>query len=197
MRRVLILALLALVLAVPATAQQQLNTYPAGIIQLVNTAVTIANTTTATAMFSTTIPATYFGNLFQPFRGGAALHLKLLGTVSTNVASGGVGNTNLGCNYGGTTATISLVNGAALTANLSAVPWFLDLWVRQQGSGQILFGNLEVQTVAATTRLPYMASVVGTTSMTAPQTLTCIWAWASAAATNTVTINTATLGLGN
>ncbi len=196
MRRVLILVLLALVLAAPATAQQSLNTYPGGLINIAGTAVTIANTTTATTMYSTTIPATYFGNLFQPFRGSGALHLRLFGTVTTNVSSGGVGNTNLGCNFGGTTATISLVNASALTAALSAAPWLMDVWVRQQGAGQIVFGSLEVQT-AATTRVPYMASVIGTTSNLAAQTLVCTWQWASAATTNSLIINHGVLAIDN
>lgn len=196
MRRVLIALVLTLALAVPATAQQQLNVYPGAIVNIAGTAVTIANSTTATSMYSTTVPALYFSQFAQPFRGAGALHLKLLGTVTTNVASGAVGTTNLGCNFGGTTATISLVNGSALTANLSAVPWFLDLWVRQQGTGQVVLGNLEIQS-AATTRIPYMASVVGTTSILAPQTLTCVWQWASAATTNSVTINHAVLAIDN
>ena len=197
MRRLIALLLLvALALAVPASAQQQLNIYPSGIINLAETAVTIANSTTATTLYSTSIPATYYGNLFQPFRGARALHLKMLGTVTTNAPSGGVGTTNLGCNYGGSTATISLVNGSALTANLSAVPLMLDLWVRASGTGQFLYGRLNVQS-AATTLIPYAATVLGTTSMTAPQTLICTWQWASASTTNSVTINAAMLAIDN
>lgn len=197
MRRLIALAcLLTVALAAPATAQQQLNQYPGGLLDLVQTAVTIGNTSTATSMYSKTVPAMFFQNLRQPFAGGRALHLKMFGTVTTNVASGAVGTTNLGCNFGGTTATISLVNGSALTANLSAVPWTADVWVRQQGTGQIVYGTFNVQS-AATTTIPYAATVVGTTALTSPQTLACAWQWASAAATNTVTVNTATLAIDN
>lgn len=175
----------------PAAAQLQLNTFPGNTVNLARTAVTVGNTTTATSLYSFSVPARFFQQFRQAQPGAQALHLKLLGTVTTNVSSGGVGNINVGCNYGGTTASIALVNAQALTANLSAVPLSIDLWVRQQGTGlatPVVYGTMRVQS-AATTEIPFAATVVGSTSMAAAQTLTCVWQWASASTTNTMTIN--------
>jgi hypothetical protein len=191
MRRSLIALTLVLLLAVPAVAQQQLNRYPGNIVTVAPTAVTIANSTTATSIFSTTIPRTFLEQFRQPYAGAGALHLKLLGTVTTSLFPGAA---NLGCNFGGTTATISLVNGATLTASLTAAPWFADVWVRAQGTGEVIYGNLELQTVAATTRVPFMTMATGTTSLTAAHTMACAWQWASAS--NTLVVNNATLVVG-
>jgi len=198
---VLVVLLLVAGLGCPglAAAQTQMNAFPGNILTLFPTAVTVANTTTATALFSTTIQPLLFQNMRQRLVGASSLHVKLLGTVTTNVASGGVGNINVGCNYGGSAASISLVNASALTANLTTQPVVLDLWLGRQGTGlvsPVLQGRLTVQN-AATTELVYSAAVVGTTSMTAAQTLTCVWQWASAATTNSLTINHGRLLVGN
>lgn len=186
----------------PAAAQLQLNTYPSGIVNTVNTAVTIGNTTTATSIYSFSVPARVFQTLKQSLTGSAALHLTVLGSLTTNAASGGVGTVNLGCNYGGTTASIALSNALAPTANLTAMPIRLDLWVRAQGTGtasQWLQGRMEYATVAATAATAPVvtnAAVLGTTTITSAQTLTCTWLWASASTTNTVTFNSAVLAIG-
>ena len=121
MRRLIALALLlSLALAVPATAQMNLNKWPSGILDRTTAAVTIANSATATTMYSYYVPANISQNLRGTIPGGGALHLTLVGLLTTNAYS--VGNTNIGCNFGGTTATISLVNASAFTAGLSAIP---------------------------------------------------------------------------
>ncbi len=193
--------LIALLVAIPfstligfpdqAAAQLQLNTYPGNTVNLARTAVTVANTTTATTLYSFSVPARLFQQFRQPQPGAQALHLKLLGTLTTNPSASGVGNVSIGCNYGGTTASIALVNAVAFTANLSSVPLTLDLWVRQQGTAlatPVVQGALQLYRTAGTLDA-WGASVVGTTSLNAAQTLTCVWQWASASTTNSLTIN--------
>jgi tryptophan-rich sensory protein len=206
MRRGLILLLCSVVLpawlGIVPVAAQQLNTYPGGIVDLNNTAVTVANTTTAGTLYSKTISPRYFQNLKQPLVGAAALHLKLLGTLTTNPGVGSAGNINVGCNYGGATASIALVNAKAPPQSLTNSPFLLDLWVRQQGTNtasEFVMGRLEIASVAGINlqdSATFMAATTGTTSVTANQTLTCAWLWGSAAATNSITVNSAVLSIG-
>lgn len=204
MRRGLSLVLAALVavalIGAPtlSVAQLQLNTYPGNIVTLAPTQVSVTNTTTATTLFSYSVPARLFQQFRQPLPGGSSLHLQLIGTLGTNVSSGGVGNANLGCNYGGSTATIALVNAVAFTPNISAVPLTIDLWLRRQGTGlatPVLQGRFGVVQTAGTETV-HAASVIGTTSLASAQTLTCAWQWASASTTNTLLINHGTLVVG-
>lgn len=189
----LIALVLPLLLVAPVAAQQQLNVYPGNIVNRTTSAVTVATDNTAGTLFSWTIPRTFLAQFARPFVGAGALHVKMLGTITTQALE--VGPANMGCNFGGTTATISLVNGATLTASLSAVPWFADLWVRQLSTGEIVQGNLEIQT-AVNTRVPFMTRVTGTTAITSPQTLACAWQWASASHSNSFIMHNATLVVG-
>lgn len=182
-----------------ATAQQQLNVYPGNTMNLARTAVTVSNTAAATTLYSVSVPRTLLQQFRQQQPGAQSLHVKLLGTLSTNVADAAVGPVNVGCNFGGATASISLVNGVSFTANLSSRPVTLDLWLRQQGTGlasPVLQGAFHLYRAAGTLD-SYGASVVGTTSLNAAQTLTCIWQWASAATTNALVINHGALYVGD
>src|SRR5262249_50747455 len=97
---VLIVALAGLVaLAAPVAAQL---VGPGGLLNQTSASVAITNSSTATSLYSFQIPA----GLTQ--LSGPPLHLKLLGTLSTSIFPGAV---NLGCNWGGSTASIALVNG--------------------------------------------------------------------------------------
>lgn len=197
----LVVAMLTGSLPFPAAAQstQQLNVFPGNIVSRNTTATTIGNTATATNIFSYNIPARFLEQFRQPFVGAGALHVKLLGVVSTNPGSGtGVGNLNVGCSYGGSTASIALVNALNLPPTLSSAPFQIDLWLRTQGStpSPVLFGRAEFQTLAASVTSVNMASVVGTTSTASANNLNCIWAWASASASNTATINHSLLVIG-
>lgn len=211
MRRGLIRAALSILVAVlpmlvevgSATAQMQLNTIPAGPIAITNTQVTVANSITSTTLASFTIPMRYFQNLKQPLIGATGLHLVLIGTITTNVGSGAQGAMNLGCNFGGTTASISLINAATTTpAGLVAAPFIVDVRVRASAAvanGQFLHGMASIagpQTGAAAFT-SYAAAVYGTTPTTANQTLSCAWMWGSAAATNALTLNSASLTIGD
>lgn len=193
MYRLIALLLLPLLLVTPVWAQQQLNVYPGNIVNRTTTAVTVATNNTAGTLFSWTIPRTFLTQFARPFVGAGALHVMMFGTLTTQALE--VGTANMGCNFGGTTATISLVNGATLTAGLSAVPWMGDLWVRQLSTGEIVHGNLQIQT-AVNTRLTFMARVTGTTAITSPQTLACAWQWASASHSNSFIMHNATLVVG-
>lgn len=194
MRRLIAAILAVLLLAVPAAAQQQLNQFPGNLVNKSTSTITISNTTTATTLYTTTVPVRYFQNLRQPFAGAGSLHLSLLGTITTAPQPGAA---NLGCNFGGSTASIALVNGATITGAISSAPFILDLWVRTQtATVPFVMGRLHVQTVAGTTILPFSAAVVGTTSLTAAQTLVCTWQWGSANSTNSLTINSGALMVG-
>lgn len=204
MRRLIALALL---LALPVVASAQ-TLSQGSVLNRATTAVTVANTTTGTTLYSTTIPAALFQNFTPTQAGATALHLRLLGSISTNPSAGSVGNLNIGCNYGGTTATISLANGLLLTQNLSSAVLFLDLWLRTNTSGApLLTGRLHIPAASITSvnggvtsngpGQVQAAQVTGTTSITSPQTLACAAQWASAAATNTLTISTGVLVVGD
>lgn len=197
MRRLIALALL-LLLAVPAAAQQNLNQYPSGTFDIAPTAVSVTNTAAATTLYTKTVPASISENFHGTKPGATQLHLSLLGTISTNPSAGSTGAANLGCNFGGTTATIALVNGYTFPVGLSSAPLVLDVWVRQQGAGEVVVGRLQVASVSTTTgntTANFLSSVIGTTAVTAPQTLACTWQWGSASATNTLTINNGTLAI--
>jgi len=185
----------------PVAAQVQLNTYPSGPVDINNTTVTVANTAAATTLYTKSIPPRYFQNLKQPLAGAGALHLVLLGTITTNQGVSAPSSMNIGCNYGGTTASIALVNGIAPVASLVAAPWRIDLWLRTQGTSttsEFLFGEMNIAGTQAlnASQSVFNAAVTGTTSITANQTLACIMQWSSAAATNSLTVNSAVLGIG-
>jgi hypothetical protein len=194
MRRVIVAILALGLIGSPVGAQEFLQGF---VLNKASTAVTVGNTTTGTTLYSFTVPTATWANFTSQQYGATNLHLKLIGSVSTNPSTGGVGNINVGCNYGGTTATISLANGIAPTANLVAAPVFLDLYLRTTSTGAPQLAGLLQTVSAAGTSFTSGAVVVGTTSITAPQTLTCAWQWASAAATNTVTISTGVLVVGD
>jgi len=187
----------ALVIPAPQPADAQaVLTGPGGLINSSGASVTVTNTTTATSLYSYQVPAGLTQGNFGP------LHLKLLGRVTTNVASGGVGNINVGCNYGGSTASIALVNALALDANMTNTPVTLDLWLTGYTAAQAngitasLQGRFAYQSATAQTEKQMAAQVDGTTALSTPQTITCVWQWASAAATNSLVITNGHLVIG-
>ena len=158
--------------------------------------VSVVNTATAGTLYSVTVPATIFQQFATGQRGATRLHTKLVGYLSTHSTTDSVGRVNLGCNFGGSTATIALLNAFTWPKGLSSVPMTIDLWLAADsaGTGQVLFGQLATgqNTNSDATRNEQntiMALVVGTTGMNANRTLTCSWQWASAAALNGVTIS--------
>ncbi len=182
-------------LASPVAAQPQLLG-PGGLYNSTGASVTATNIATAVPIYSYAVPASLVQGNFAP------LHVQLLGTLTTNVASGAVGTVNVGCNFGGSTATITLVNAIAFTANQSASPLKLDLYLTGYSASQAngvtvnLAGRLGI-VQAAGTETVYSAQVDGTTAVNVAQTLVCNWLWASAATTNSLSIRNGSLILAN
>lgn len=189
----------------PVAAQVQLNTYPSGPVDINNTTVTVANTAAATTLYTKSIPPRYFQNLKQPLAGAGALHLVLLGTITTNQGVSAPSSMNIGCNYGGTTASIALANAYTFNASMVAQPVKIDLWLNQyatQGTAinGWLQGRLEVantQTTTFSSATIMNAGVDSTTLNTTPQVITCVFQWGSAAATNSLVITNGKLIVGD
>jgi hypothetical protein len=191
MRRLLAVGCtLALVAAliVPVAAQPVLLG-PGALLNNTTASVAVTNTTTSTSIYSYTIPAGFTQLNFAP------LHLVLLGRLTTNV----------GCNYGGATASIALVNGAAPPQSLTNSPVKLDLWLTgyaAQGTAinGWLEGSLTIASVAGinlNNAALFMAGTDVKTTSGAPNTLACSWMWGSAAATNSLVITNGHLVVGN
>lgn len=172
---------------------------PGGLVNVTTASVAVTNTTTATSIYSFVVPAGMAQGAYAP------LHLKLVGRLTTNAPAGGVGTVNLGCNYGGTSASIALSNALAPSVNLTAMPIQIDLWLsgystRTAGINGWLQGRLEYATVAATAATAPVVLAAGVDSTTSPgtsNTLTCIWQWASASATNSLVITNGKLVAGD
>ena len=198
MRRfgILLSALLCvLALASPVLAQPQLLG-PGGLYNSTGASVTAVNTATAVPIYLYAVPPGLVQGNFAP------LHVRLQGLLSTNVATGAVGTVNVGCSYGGTTATLTLVNAVSFTANQTNSPLTLDLYLTgysaSQANGIIvnLSGRLGI-VQAAGTETVYATQVDGTTAVNIAQNLRCDWLWASAATTNSLVIKNGSLILGN
>lgn len=199
MRRTLALALALALWAAPFVSlshAQPVLVGPGGLINSSGASVTITNSTTATSIYSYTVPGGLVQGNFNP------LHLKLIGLVTTNPSSGGVGNINVGCNFGGTTASVALVNAAALDANMTSTPIEIDVWLsgytaaQSNGIKEYLQARMNYQSATAQTPKQFAAGVAGTTALSA-QTITCVWQWASAATTNSLIIHNGTLRQGS
>lgn len=199
MRRLIALGIALALLAAPLVSHapaQPVLLGPGGLVNSSGASVSVTNTTTATSLYSYTIPASLTQGNFSP------LHLKLVGTVTTNVSAGGVGTLNVGCNYGGSTASISLVNAVSLTAGQVAQPWTIDLWLsgytdlQSNGIKEYLQGRMGLVQAAATETV-YSVGVAGTTAVSSPQTITCVAQWASASATNSLVVQNGKLVVGD
>lgn len=176
----------------PAVAQQLV--LPGDALSYSTAAVTVGNTTTATNLFSVSIPGFLVAPQKTTITGATSVHVVALGTITTVQGSpGAVGSANLGCNYGGSTATLALINGQTPSDNLISTPIVLDLWLRSTGAAtEMLQGNLHVGSM-----MPYGAVVSGTTSTSAPQTLLCTWQWQTSNASNTITITSTAVVVGD
>ena len=132
-------------------------------------------------------------------------HGTPLGRLTPAQGVGSVGAANLGCNYGGATASIALVNGYTFNASLVAQPIKIDLWLNEYGTqGKALNGwlqgRLEVNNTPVTTNSSATimnAAVDSSTTPVTPNTLTCTWVWGSAAATNSLVITNGKLIIGD
>ena len=225
LRRLTVFALLlalTLGLAGPAGAQAvQPNQYttpgPGGIIAYSTASITSANTTGEYTMWSYTIPQGFMGtssatNQTPPVRSSLPLHLVMLGNISTAGPASGNGSgipLSIGVNFGGTTATMSLVNNIPITNGMAARPMRLDVWlapIATTGTTNTVYmtGKLSfypaangaiVPTVGAT-ETAFNATVIGTTSIQTAQTLAVNWRWGTASTTNAGTFYQRSLSIG-
>lgn len=221
MRRLgIVLALLVVagVFAGPAAAQPPftfgLNAQ--GIIQYSTASVSVVNSTTASALWSSTVSgaltATSANANWTPSSVATPppLHLVLQGQLTTNIGTGAVGNINMGVNYGGGVtgvASLALINGIALPNNMNSAPWTLDVWFspvatatngNTPGAGSCYFWlNAELRIASNTASnglsapLFFANSVCGTTGgafLASAEQLNVLMNWASASATNSFNV---------
>ena len=216
MRRLSALAfLIALTLSAgPVAAQQQYTTPgPGGVIAQSGASVSCTNTTTACTLWTYTIPQGFFATARQTNQTPAVgvsppLHLSMRGLLTTNTGTGVTGTLNVGVNFGGTTATIALVNGYTVLDNYSNRPVFLDVWLQPLATAvsantMTLYGTLRVGadattgTVLLATETSFNASVIGTTTLNVARTLAVNWLWGSASQTNAARFYQRSLQIGN
>ena len=63
------------------------------------------------------------------------LHMRMLGTITSNQGVDSPGTVNMGINYGGTNASLSLVNGHPISGSLIDAPFRLDVYLMPYASG--------------------------------------------------------------
>jgi hypothetical protein len=202
MRRIVsLVGLLCLVLA-PLGAGAQ-STFPVpgvgGIIAEQRGTVTVFNSTTATSLFNVSLPSAY---------AALPLHLKLVGSITTNGAGTGVtgiqstGPVLLTMNYGGSTASVTIMNTAALNWGYASAPVQIDIFMRPRGATdtltQFVAGTFSVASAAATPTQLFGGTVQGSTNpLTGPKNFTVNWQWASGSAGNGIRIESGLLMIGN
>ena len=185
-----VLALVSPVLAQPALLG------PGGLYASTGASVTAVNSNAAVQIYGYSIPASLFQGNFAP------LHVRMTGVLGTNVADSSVGTVNMGCNFGGSTATLTLINAVAFTANQSDSPVTIDLYLSgysatQSNGTTVAFSGRVGIVQAAGTETVYSDAVDGTTARNVAQNLVCNWRWASASTTNTLIIKNGSLIVGN
>jgi hypothetical protein len=216
MRRMLGLALaLCLALTPVAPAYAQFATVgPGGVVDYSTASTTCVNTATACTLYTYTIPqglvatgtiAPATATTTMPnVSTSPPLHFVARGVLSTQSTPGTI---NVGVNFGGSTATLALVNGVSPTASLALTPVTLEVWVSPVKTATDTAAN----TVVVNARLAYQvgtaigtasevtfnANVVGTTSVRSAQALSVLWRWTTASNTNAITLYQRTLGIGN
>lgn len=161
----------------------------------------------ATMTLAPTLTAT---NTSWNWTSDVPLHFRALGTFRTNPGSGAGGNFNLGVNFGGATATITLVNAHPLSGNLTDAPWRLDVYLMPYASAVAantlrVWGEFQYATEAGSnaqlmnqrpTPPQFYAYVLGTTSIATAQTFTVSAQFASATITNSMNRHSACWKLG-
>lgn len=211
----------------PAEAQISYSIPNQGILQYNTASVTMVNTTAATALWSSLIPGAYTATspntntVYSPsfVVTPPPLHLVLQGSLSTNIATAGVGTMNIGVNYGGGStgvASLALANAISFHQNLAAVPYQIDVWLSPvatatntaiPGAGACFFYMSARMTVATSSFSGVLgaapvtldAHTCGTTGgafLASAQQLNVLANWASASSTNSLSVYRGTLLLG-
>lgn len=221
MRRMIRLAaLLLLPLAVGVTPALAQTTFPivgpGGFVDFNTASTTCVNTTASCALYNATIPTGLVATApaaniaaanppstpAQSVRTPLPLHLTLRGTLTTP-SGGQIGTINAGANYGGSTATIALLNAHTPVppGALSAVPIQIDVWYVPLATGiGVNTGTLSgrvAYSAAASTETVVNSFVIGTTRSDQPFDLNVSWLWGSGSNTNSLTIFNKTLQIGN
>lgn len=216
MRRMLglVLAICLTVLPVTPAFAQYMTVGAGGIVHFSTASSTCVNTATACTLYSYTIPQGLMATgtiapatattTVPNISTSPTLHFVGRGVLSTQSSPGTL---NVGVNFGGSTATLALVNGITPVASLSNQPVTLEVWVNPLVTGTdtgantvVLSARLAYQngaTAALASETTFNANVVGTTSVRSAQTLSILWRWTTASNSNAITLYQRTLGVGN
>lgn len=196
-----------------------------GIIQYSTASVSVSNSNTDTALWSSVISAgltaTAANANWSPssVQTPPPLHLVLQGQLTTNIGVAAVGNINMGINYGGGVtgvASMALLNAIALPNNVNSAPWQLDVWLAPvatatnsslPGGGGACFvhmlATLQIATATNTNGLVapmnFTQQVCGTTGggfLASAEQINVLVRWASASLTNSINVYRGVLMLG-
>lgn len=215
MRRMLGLALalcLALLPITPAAAQYA-TIGPGGVVNFSTASTTCVNTATACTLYSYTIPQGLVATMsLAPATATTTvpniltsppLHFTARGLLSTQSSPGTL---NVGVNFGGSTATLALVNGITPIASLVQQPVTLEVWLAPLITGTDTGANTVVMsarlayqngtTIALASETTFNAAVLGTTSVRSAQTLSILWRWTTASNTNAISLHQRLLQVG-
>lgn len=163
----LLVALVAAVLLLPASAAAQAVVGPIGPGGLIyqSTAQVSASTQVATAqtLLTTTIAPSLIGSV--------PAHVAIKGYLGT--AQSSAGTMTIACSYGGTSLTI--VSAQSLTAALQNVPIYIDYWILPTATGGLAKEfHGEVRYIASgTTYVGAQARTSATLTSAGSNTLTC------------------------
>ena len=225
MRALRVLLLVVLLLVFPASAWAQLPRLvgPGGILHYDTASVSYYNSTSEMPLYSVSIPGAYAAtapaiNTTTLWSTTAPLHLKMLGTVNT-----GAGNPvlSVGVNFGGSNATLALLNSAVLPGHMGILPMQIDVWlspIASYSATNMANNNLTVFVKArfmhqasatvvnpdngrglggGATQVEYNATVLGITRLASPVTLNVLARWTAASGLNSMAIYQRILKQGN
>lgn len=227
LRRLTALALvltLALGLASPAAAQlsaptsQYTQPGPGGVVAWSTASLSVNNLTTAYCVFCYTVPAGFMAtstanNQVPPRMTTLPLKYTMVGTISTQASAIGTGTAiplSIGINWGGSTATFSMINNSVMQQGMSAVPYTLEVWatpIATTGSANSVFlrgrfthgqnGTGSSPAGANASEAVWNGSVIGTTDFRTQQQFAVNVQWGSQSTTNAFVIYERVLSIGN
>ena len=228
MRRIVTVLCLLALLALPVAAWAQPLpplVGPGGILQYLTASVSLYNTTAEGILYNTSIPGARVAtapaiNTTTLWSTTAPLHLKMLGTINT-----GAGNPvlSVGVNFGGSSATLALLNSVLMPGHIGNLPLQLDVWLSpiasfaatnitgnnvtvflsarlsHQATATIInpsFGSGQ-SAIAGATQITFNSSVLGTTQLASPVALNVFARWQAASGLNSLAIYQRILKIGN
>jgi len=225
MRALRVLLLVGLCLSLPAAAWAQLPRLvgPGGVLEYNTASVSLYNTTAEGILYNTSIPGAYVAtapaiNTTTLWSTTAPLQLKMLGTINT---SAGNPVLSVGVNFGGSSATLALLNNVLMPGNMANLPLALEVWLspiasfsatnitgnnatvfltarlRHQATGTIINPDSGRYSTPGATQVTFNASVLGTTRLASPVTLNVFARWQTANGLNAIAIYQRILKIGN